>query len=389
MRGWLVLLAGAAVGCSSLGPGGGTTGIGGTRSSGTTGSGGSAKGGASAGGSSAAGGNTGGSVGPGGAGNGGTGSGGGNGGAGTGGAPTGGSGGAGTGGAGGAGAAPDSGTGGSGGGTGGSGAGDASTDAPSVDPQQACNAMAESYCAKLQECSSFLMSVAFGNQTTCKARWILNCTPNFGAPGTSATPARTSACAQSIPTLSCTTFLGGDLGPACAVGAGTVANGAACGDDAQCASTFCARPTTAVCGTCQPVTNPGVACVQGSCSISTNTICSTGTTTCVRPKAGKIGDACVGQEECDVGHQVGCNPATQKCIALTLAGATCGANSIFASSIAVCPSAGTCSASVNGTCTAAGADGASCVTTETGTHCMLPARCVGGRCTLPNPSTCR
>jgi hypothetical protein len=250
--------------------------------------------------------------------------------------------------------------------------------------------MADAYCTKLQECSTFVMSVAFGNQATCKARWILNCTPNFGAPGTSATPARTSACAQSIPGLACATFLGGDLGAACAIGAGTVANGGPCGDDAQCASTFCARPTTAVCGTCQPVTNPGGACVQGACSLSTNTVCQQSTTTCVRPKAGKIGDACGGQEECDVGHQVGCNTSTtDKCIALTLAGATCGANSVFASSIAVCPNAGTCSAAVNGTCTAVGADGASCSTTDTGAHCMLPARCVGGKCTLPNPSTCR
>jgi hypothetical protein len=251
--------------------------------------------------------------------------------------------------------------------------------------------MAESYCAKLQECSTFVMSVAFGNQTTCKARWILNCMPNFGAPGTSATPARTSACAQSIPALSCATFLGGDLGSACATAAGTVANGAACGDDAQCVSTFCAKSVNAICGTCQPVTNVGDPCVQGSCSVSTNTVCPAGTSSCVKPKAGKVGDPCVGQEECDVGHQVGCNTATSKqCIALTLATGTCGANNpLNPTSVAVCGNGGTCSGPFAGSCTAAAADGATCSTSDTGAHCVQPARCVGSKCVLPDPSTCK
>jgi hypothetical protein len=34
-------------------------------------------------------------------------------------------------------------------------------------------------------------------------------------------------------------------------------------------------------------------------------------------------------------------------------------------------------------------DGASCSTSDTGTHCMAPARCVSSRCTLPNPAMCR
>jgi hypothetical protein len=259
------------------------------------------------------------------------------------------------------------------------------------DAQQACTALADAYCAKLETCSTFVMNVAYGDLATCKARWILNCTPNFGAPGTSATPARTNTCAQSIAALSCTTFLSGDLGTACAVGAGTVAQGGPCGDDAQCASTFCPRAPTAVCGTCQPVTMAGDPCVQSSCSVSTNTVCPAGKTTCIKPVAGKVGDSCVGHEQCDVGHQVGCNPTNGKCIALTLAtaGGTCGADSIIPTSVAVCPASGSCSASLAGKCSAVGMDGAACSTADTGTHCMPPARCVSSKCTLPNPATCR
>jgi hypothetical protein len=259
------------------------------------------------------------------------------------------------------------------------------------DPQQACTALADAYCSKLQSCSPFVASVAYGDVAMCRQRWILNCTPNFGATGTSATPARTTACAQSIGALTCTTFLSGDLGAACAVVPGTVAQGAPCGDDAQCASTFCDRAPDAVCGTCQPVTMAGDPCVQGSCSVSTNTVCPAGKTTCIRPVAGKVGDSCVGHEQCDVGHQVGCNPTNSRCIALTLApaGGACGADSIFPTSVAVCPAAGTCSASLAGRCSAAAMDGAACSTSDTGTHCMAPAKCVASKCALPNPALCR
>jgi hypothetical protein len=30
-----------------------------------------------------------------------------------------------------------------------------------------------------------------------------------------------------------------------------------------------------------------------------------------------------------------------------------------------------------------------CVTTDTGAHCMQPAKCVGGKCVVPDPSTCK
>jgi hypothetical protein len=168
-----------------------------------------------------------------------------------------------------------------------------------------------------------------------------------------------------------------------------LAAGAACGDDAQCATTFCARAPDAICGVCAPVTQPGSPCVRGACSAGT--VCPMGQTTCIRPVAGKVNDACTTIEQCDVGGGVGCNTTTGRCIRLTLAtaGGRCGADSLLATSYAACPGSGTCSAIIGGTCAPPAADGAACSTAATGPGCLPPARCVGGRCTLPDPSSCR
>jgi len=393
MRNSLLFLVAVAIGCSSNGSDSTTTGRTTGTTGGTGGTGGSGASGGTGGSTGGTGGSTGGSGGTGGAsGTGGStgGSGGSTGGTGGSTGGTGGSTGGSAGSTGGSAGSPDAGRDG-GGGTG--GGGDASTrpDA-TAEEVQSCNAFADAFCNRLQTCSSFVMSVLYGDVATCRQRWVLSCLPNYNVRGTSATAAKTNSCAQTLPALACDKFLLGDFGTTCTPAAGTLAQGAACGDDAQCASTFCARSATSVCGTCQPVTNPGDPCVQGSCSVSTNTICPAGTTTCVKPKAGQVGDPCVGQEECDVGHQVGCNTATSKqCIALTLtaSGGTCGANSILnPTSVAVCGAGGTCSLPFGGMCTPFAADGQTCSTTDTGAHCVQPAKCVGGRCVVPDPGTC-
>jgi hypothetical protein len=392
MRKCLFFLAVAAIGCSSEGTTGTTTG---RTTTDMTGSGGAGGTGGGSGGSSASGGSGGGTS-AGGSGGSNTGGAGGNTGGtggsvgGTGGS-TGGSGGSGgtTGGAAGSAGSPDAGPDASGGA---GGAVDASPP-PDASPEQqlACTNFADAFCSRLQTCSSFVMSVLYGDIATCKQRWVLNCLPNFNVTGTSASAAKVNGCTPTLPALACDKFLAGDFGPMCTPSAGTIPQGGACGDDAQCATTFCARSPTSVCGTCQPPTNPGAACVQGSCSVSTNTICPTGANTCVKPKAGQVGDPCIGQEECDVGHQVGCNTATSKtCIALTLASGTCGANSLLnPTSVAVCGAGGTCTLPFNGTCTPFAADGQACSAGDTGAHCMLPAKCVGMKCVVPDPSTCK
>ena len=289
-------------------------------------------------------------------------------------------------------------SGGSSGGDGGSGSDSGGgADAPSGDDggstggptaQQACATLASAVCSKLATCSAFALSVTYGDEPTCIARASLGCVLTFGASGTSATPARTVACAQSLPALDCAALASGQLGAACEPAAGTVPVAGACGDDTQCASTFCPRAATSACGTCALATKAGDPCVNGSCSAGT--VCPQGQSTCIVPVAGKVGDPCTSQEQCDLSHAVGCDTASGKCITLTLAtaGGKCGADSIAVTSYAVCPASGSCSAVINGTCSAAAADGQACSTATTGPQCMPPAKCIGGKCAVPDPSTC-
>jgi hypothetical protein len=257
----------------------------------------------------------------------------------------------------------------------------------SADAPTACSAVADAICAKGQTCGPFAISAVYGDVATCRNRVAQGCLSTIGAPSSSATAMSTTACAQSIAALSCNTVSRGDFGAACRAVPGALTLGAACGDDSQCASTFCARAGDAICGICAAPTAAGDPCVRGSCSAGT--VCPAGQSTCITPVPGQVGAACTALEQCDLGHMVGCNTLSGRCIALTLAqaGGACGANSIVPTSYAVCPASGTCSAAIGGTCSAAAADGATCSTT-TSPGCMSPARCVGGRCTLPAPASC-
>jgi hypothetical protein len=286
------------------------------------------------------------------------------------------------------------------GGTGGGAIADAAADGsggggapPSSDAaserEAACRAFASTLCAKIASCTQFVLGALYGDVATCEKRIALTCIPSFDAPGTSATPGKTTACGRAIGALACGPFLTGDFGADCKTSPGTIATGGACAEDAQCATTFCARAPDAACGVCAATTKPGDACVRNSCSAGT--VCPAGQSMCIAPVAGQVNDACTAQEQCDLAHAVGCNTTSKKCLGLTLApqGGSCGANSIVPTSYAVCPAGGTCSAAIAGKCTPAADDGASCSTADTGTHCLPPARCVGGRCTVPDPTACR
>jgi hypothetical protein len=268
-------------------------------------------------------------------------------------------------------------------GTGGSGTGGTSGGDPAA--AQACAALSKALCAKTEACTPFVLGLFFGSRAVCEQRLALDCLPEFGAPGTSATPARTASCADSLAAHPCAAFVRGDLGVACAPQAGSLPAGAACGDDGQCATTFCARAPDAVCGVCAPTTQAGSPCVRGACSAGT--ACPMGKSTCVVLEPGQVGATCTIQEQCDVGNGVGCS-ASGRCIRLTLGSTgTCGAD-LLGTMYTACRASGTCSALLGGTCTMAAADGAACSTGSAGPACLPPARCVGGRCTLPDPGAC-
>jgi hypothetical protein len=112
------------------------------------------------------------------------------------------------------------------------------------------------------------------------------------------------------------------------------------------------------------------------------------TATCLIPEPGAIGAACTVSEQCDVGHGVGCNPLTGRCIKLTVASSgACGLD-LAAATYNACGASASCSPILAGKCVAAAPDGAACSAAEAGPPCLPPARCVSGRCSLPDPSLC-
>lgn len=102
----------------------------------------------------------------------------------------------------------------------------------------ACGTFADTLCARIQVCASFALAAAFGDVDTCRRRIDLSCNSALLAPQTSSSPASVAACAQWLLALSCDAISTGDLGTACRAAPGGLALGGACGDDAQCASTF-------------------------------------------------------------------------------------------------------------------------------------------------------
>lgn len=272
---------------------------------------------------------------------------------------------------------------------GGSDSGTTNGDSGSVSGEsaKACADAADAFCNQVQTCSPFGMQATFGDIATCKARFVLGCDQKFSFQGTSATVADTEACAAALPAVSCDDFIASNLGSACATKPGALANGAACGDDAQCQSTFCARAPDSECGTCSDVSTQGGACVNSSCS--TGFTCPTGQSKCQKPVAGQIDDPCQSQADCDLAHGVGCNTNDDKCLKLEISSdGSCGADSITPSKFTICPANGTCDALLGGNCHPAAADGASCSTGTSGPSCLSPAKCVSGKCTLPDPTAC-
>ncbi len=255
-------------------------------------------------------------------------------------------------------------------------------------PAAACAEAADAVCGQLEACSPFGLAAIYGDLATCKSRVALGCLPAFGAPGSSATTARTVQCAQALRQLSCEVVKTGDYGPACAAVPGALADGAACGDDSQCQSTFCARASTSLCGTCSPKSTEGGPCEDGACSSGLS--CPTGASTCIKPVPGEVGDACTYQEQCDLAEGIVCDTAASKeCIQVSVASGTGEACGLTMTGFVLCRASGACSGIFGGTCSAAAADGAACSASDTGPKCLSPARCVEGTCALPDPASCQ
>jgi hypothetical protein len=310
-----------------------------------------------------------------------------------------------------------SGGGGSGGGNGSSsgGSGGASSGG-TTSPDQACSDLVTGLCSKLEACAPFAIVLSFGDINTCIARLKLACPSLFNSTGTGMNPSNAEACANAYATAACEDVLGNRSFDAC-VFPGSVAAGAGCGENSQCAAdAYCNFSGGQPCGVCSPRLAGGATCsADGNCQ--SGLVCAkqnnAATGTCVAP--GGQGAACDAThpclatlgcsaagacgpllaagapctvQNCDTLHGLYCNPQTHICAQITAAGpgSPCG-YSMAAGSYSLCAASGRCvlasGAMAIGTCEATAKDGMSCDSTN-GPPCISPAFCSGGVCSLPS-----
>jgi hypothetical protein len=294
--------------------------------------------------------------------------------------------------------------------TGGAGSGgDAAAEtAPSVTTEQGCSQEAKALCDALDGCAAILVKLAYGDKTVCISRAVLSCTTDQSVPGITRTPGDLVSCAEALATASCADLEAGTYPTACAIKPGTVINGAACGADGQCASTYCAK--TDACGVCGPREAAGGDCkVDGGCQMGL----ACANKKCVAP-AGPGGDCNLPNQPCR--GDLYCSPTTSKCAAKVGVGGSCadssdacdpakgaacinklcatvnvakGGEACGAVPKAICVGGfEPCSNLLNGICANPANDGEACGAAASGKKCIPPATCEMGLCRLPSATNC-
>jgi hypothetical protein len=285
----------------------------------------------------------------------------------------------------------------------------------------ACADFAQAVCQQLSTCTPFAMKEAFGDVQTCAQRSAIPCPLALGASGTKMTPSDLEQCVHALEAQTCDQALDNPQPAACAI-PGTLATGAACGSDWQCASSFCELVAGTLCGTCSTRATSGqhapdggavcvvdedcaanLACAAGTCVTpgAVGATCS-GTQPCLRTLTcigGKcatplaVGAACTAATDCNGSLGLYCDTAsTKKCVQAGTAtsGQPCGAVS---STLVACVGGALCAnigMQGQGTCHQPAGDGAPCGTLA-GIGCTLPAQCIdatGYKCVLPDATSC-
>jgi hypothetical protein len=287
----------------------------------------------------------------------------------------------------------------------------------------AAAAVASGYCARSQDCAPSFVTGVLGDVPTCVSTLTNTLLRAATAPGVKQTPDQLTACAAALPKMSCGDFLARRTVDACKPVAGSLADGTACGADAQCSGTRCIVALNHACGTCGSHAAAGASCgVDDDCDVGLR--CAAGKcvaygdekATCdathpCRPDLGcvagacgtpsPVGAPCTTAEQCDAAHGSFCNPKSKVCEVANVAGpggpcgfvaghlATCSGPSGFCANVSATTFAGTCKAPA--------AAGAAC-DTAAGPLCGSGAVCVctsatdgggcTGTCTVPDPTAC-
>lgn len=209
---------------------------------------------------------------------------------------------------------------------------------------------AAALCATLNRCAPFLLAAGYGDVVGCSARLTKVCSDQAGSNGSGMTQANILACKAALEAASCNDVFANNV-PQCTFH-GSLADGATCGDSAQCASGFCGTGGN-LCGACAPKQGAGAPCTSGSNDeCQPGLVCSAGKA-CVTPAA--VGGAC--------------DDTTQPC----LPGSFCTSAKTCALTVAVndtCP--GAYLSLVDGTfCTAKGTQAKAFGAAATGKPCGL------------------
>lgn len=284
---------------------------------------------------------------------------------------------------------------------------------------QTIQAIATTICGRQAAClGTNIFKALYGNADTCTARQVAQFDLDVKSQGYGVSDSGAQACNAALVNVACADLLVSNVPPACQF-TGTLANGATCTADADCASGACYIDDAASCGKCGDRAALGADCTNAECARGLK--CSS-TKKCTN---GAIGQACTADGDClfnsycrnsvctapleagaqcvvnpsgaDVpcnilGSSVGCIPAkltdkTSTCQAVTIgfaqSGGTCGlATTGGTVTVTACDS----SDCTNGVCAARIADGANC--TVGGPACQQPATCRNGVCALKDPNVC-
>lgn len=270
-----------------------------------------------------------------------------------------------------------------------------------------CNSLGTAICNKVEQCAPLDVQLVYGDVQTCVARVALGCNADMSVAPVSST--QMSACSSAVSQADCQVFLRGDSQPAACTFTGSLANGKACGTGQQCQSGYC-NLASGFCGTCAPRATTGSACTS-TYGCQSGLVCNSSN---VCAKVAAAGGNCAATSDCAAGLVC----VSGKCAAAVALGQPCtpGACDQYAGQFCdgqvcaklpvaatgqpcgfvngkdiQCSGGGTCKlgqGQQQGTCVAPAKDGASCDPTN-GPDCLSPASCVNGKCTVPDPSSCK
>ena len=139
-----------------------------------------------------------------------------------------------------------------------------SSSGSAVSADQASTDVSQSFCAKYNSCAPFFITATYADIPTCQTRFKLSVLPTLTANGSGATAAQYESCATDLANATCENVLSRNLPTSCQTAAGTLADGTACGADAQCKDKLCRKGTGQTCGACSSQGAAGSVCAQDS-----------------------------------------------------------------------------------------------------------------------------